>query len=245
LEELHRKHEVQRGIWVPTQHLLWDQGKPRKTLIELAGRRTFRMHTDCQSQSYITSDSQSVSPSCVRYPSGTRDQFFFLLEIFFRQLRVCCFVSQSLTRGRVCNLLLLLVLARAVRGTQDHILLSQFSRLPQPGGPGLRIYIPQEQGVPRENTASHNPRVTAWSHCQLKLPQPGGPGPGIYIARNRVAQEKTPLPPIPVSHNDVTISAAPPFPMAPPVCYVVWCEVFQCCVAVHCALTPITGISSD
>jgi hypothetical protein len=37
---LHEKHAVQRGIWVPTQHLLWDQGKPRKTLIELAGRRT-------------------------------------------------------------------------------------------------------------------------------------------------------------------------------------------------------------
>jgi hypothetical protein len=34
---LHEKHAVQRGIWVPTQHLLWDQGKPRKTLIELAG----------------------------------------------------------------------------------------------------------------------------------------------------------------------------------------------------------------
>jgi hypothetical protein len=33
---LHEKHAVQRGIWVPTQHLLWDQGKPRKTLIELA-----------------------------------------------------------------------------------------------------------------------------------------------------------------------------------------------------------------
>jgi hypothetical protein len=29
---LHEKHAVQRGIWVPTQHLLWDQGKPRKTL---------------------------------------------------------------------------------------------------------------------------------------------------------------------------------------------------------------------
>jgi hypothetical protein len=26
---LHEKHAVQRGIWVPTQHLLWDQGKPR------------------------------------------------------------------------------------------------------------------------------------------------------------------------------------------------------------------------
>jgi hypothetical protein len=43
---LHEKHAVQRGIWVPTQHLLWDQGKPRKTLMELAGRRTFRMQTD-------------------------------------------------------------------------------------------------------------------------------------------------------------------------------------------------------
>jgi hypothetical protein len=42
---LHEKHAVQRGIWVPTQHLLWDQGKARKTLIELAGRRTFRMQT--------------------------------------------------------------------------------------------------------------------------------------------------------------------------------------------------------
>jgi hypothetical protein len=57
-------------------------------------------------------------------------------------------------RGRVCNLLLLLVLASAVPleyescGTQDHILLSQFLRLPQPGEPGPRIYIPQEQGGP-------------------------------------------------------------------------------------------------
>jgi hypothetical protein len=40
-----------------------------------------------------------------RRPSGTRDQFFFLLEIFFRQLRVYYFVTPSLTRGRVCNLL--------------------------------------------------------------------------------------------------------------------------------------------
>jgi hypothetical protein len=33
---LREKHAVQREIWVPTQHSLWDQGKPRKTLIELA-----------------------------------------------------------------------------------------------------------------------------------------------------------------------------------------------------------------
>jgi hypothetical protein len=88
----------------------------------------------------------------VRPPSGTRDQFFFLLEIFFAQLRVCYFVAPFLTKGRVCNLLFLLVLSSAIplgsesRGTQDYILLSQFLRLPQPGGPSPRIYIPQEQG---------------------------------------------------------------------------------------------------
>jgi hypothetical protein len=55
-------------------------------------------------------------PVClgVRHPSGTRDQFCFLPEMLFRQLRVCYFVTPSLTRGRVCNLLLLLVLASAV-----------------------------------------------------------------------------------------------------------------------------------
>jgi hypothetical protein len=41
----------------------------------------------------------------VRRPSGTCDQFYLLLEIFFRQLRVCYFVAPSLTRGLVCNLL--------------------------------------------------------------------------------------------------------------------------------------------
>jgi hypothetical protein len=50
----------------------------------------------------------------VRPPSGTRDQFFFLLDIFFGHLRVCYSVAPSLTRGRVCNLLLLLDLASAV-----------------------------------------------------------------------------------------------------------------------------------
>jgi hypothetical protein len=50
----------------------------------------------------------------VRTQSWTHDQFLFLLDIFFRQLRVCYFVAPSLTRGRVCNLLLLLILASAV-----------------------------------------------------------------------------------------------------------------------------------
>jgi hypothetical protein len=89
---------------------------------------------------------------CVRRPSGTRYLFYFNLEIFFRQLHFCNFVAPSLTRGRVCKLLvqLLLGIARAVTlgskscRTHGHILLS-LMRLPQPGGPGTRIYIPQEQ----------------------------------------------------------------------------------------------------
>jgi hypothetical protein len=58
-------------------------------------------------------------------------------------------------RGRVCNLpvLLLLFLARSAtlwsqsRTPHDYILLSHM-RFPQLGGPGPRIYIPQEQGGP-------------------------------------------------------------------------------------------------
>jgi hypothetical protein len=71
----------------------------------------------------------------VTHSSKTRDQFFFLLEIVFKQLRVSYFVAPSLPRGRVSKLLLLLVLASVVplrsesRGTQDHILFSKFLRL--------------------------------------------------------------------------------------------------------------------
>jgi hypothetical protein len=47
--------------------------------------------------------SRPVRPG-VRRPSGTRDKFFFLLEISFRQLWLCYFVVPSLTRGQLCNL---------------------------------------------------------------------------------------------------------------------------------------------
>jgi hypothetical protein len=93
----------------------------------------------------------------------------FLVEIFFGQLSVCYFVAPSLTRGRVCNLLLLLVLVSAVpfgsesRGTQDHILLSQFLRLPQPGEPGPRIYIPQELDGPDIPLGTGFARRTEWT----------------------------------------------------------------------------------
>jgi hypothetical protein len=73
----------------------------------------------------------------------------------FFQLNTCGhspYVTCCLTRGCVCRLQLLLVLASAVtlrsesRGTHDHILLSQIPDFPNLGGPGLRIYIPQAVG---------------------------------------------------------------------------------------------------
>jgi hypothetical protein len=95
-------------------------------------------------------------PVClgVRHPSVTPDQFFFLLEISFRQLRVCYFVAPSLTCGRVC-----ILLYNCFWALPEQSLLSRrpaeltaifycHLRLPQPGGPGPCIYIPQEQGGP-------------------------------------------------------------------------------------------------
>jgi hypothetical protein len=88
-----------------------------------------------RSQSYITTDSQSAIPSWCQAPIWDTRPIFFILEIFFKQLRVYYFLAPSLTRGRACNLLLLPVLVSAVplgyesRGTQNHILLSHL-RLP-------------------------------------------------------------------------------------------------------------------
>jgi hypothetical protein len=76
-------------------------------------------------------------------------------RIFF-QLNTCGYspyVTSPLTRGWVCCLQLLLVLASAVilgsesRGARPYLTVSD-SRLHQLGEPGPRIYFPQEQGGP-------------------------------------------------------------------------------------------------
>jgi hypothetical protein len=80
-----------------------------------------------ESESCITTDGQSTNLSWNKAPIlGLRPDFFTR-----RQLRVCWCGAFSLTRGRVCRLHLLLVLASALifgtecRGTRDLILLSQ------------------------------------------------------------------------------------------------------------------------
>jgi hypothetical protein len=73
-------------------------------------------------------------PVChgIKHPSGVYDQIF----ITVRPLRVSWCGAFSLTRGRVCRLQFLLVLASAVifesdpRGTRDRILLSQIRDFP-------------------------------------------------------------------------------------------------------------------
>jgi hypothetical protein len=76
-----------------------------------------------------------------------------LMTVFF-QLNICGYspyVTSSLTRGWVCNLRLLLVLASLVilrsESSGPHFTLLD-AQLSQIGGPSPRIYIPQKQGGP-------------------------------------------------------------------------------------------------
>jgi hypothetical protein len=81
---------VQHGIWVQTQHLLWNQGKPWKTLIELAGRRTFRMQLTSSQQSSIKSANPNISP----YSLLLYFLFCFFFFLFFSpHNKLFCFYS--------------------------------------------------------------------------------------------------------------------------------------------------------
>jgi hypothetical protein len=81
---------------------------------------------DCQSQSHITTDGQSVSLG-VEPHLGLMTSYLLLFDSY----RLVFCGAPSLTRGQVCRLQLLLALAGAASlgseslGTRNHILLSQ------------------------------------------------------------------------------------------------------------------------
>jgi hypothetical protein len=121
---------------------------------------------ESQSQNHVTIDGQSASLSWNKaLVWGLRPEFYYCL-----QLRVCGGGTLSLTSGRVCRLQLLLALARAVffrvrvpRYSSPCFAVSD-SRLPQPGGPGPRIYIPPGAGwpsyTPRDRVPFSSPPTT-------------------------------------------------------------------------------------
>jgi hypothetical protein len=101
--------------------------------------------TFLSSSSYIATDSLSPNLFWCWAPIRSLRSHCITVE----HLRSSCFESPSLTRGRVCNLLVqytVTLWSKSCR-THYHILLSHL-RLPQRGGPGHRIYIPRKQGSP-------------------------------------------------------------------------------------------------
>jgi hypothetical protein len=83
--------------------------------------------------------------------SGSGSCYFATDGLFITvgHLRPSCCGAPSLTRGRVCNLIVqfTVTLLSKSRRTHDHILLYHL-RLHQPGASCPCIYIPQEQGGP-------------------------------------------------------------------------------------------------
>jgi hypothetical protein len=136
-------------------------------------------HTTIRVSYFTTSGLPSISSSWCQALWDTRLEFLF-------QLNICKHTTSSLTKGWVGGLQLLLAFASAVilgsefSGTRDHILLSQI-RLPQRGGPGSHIYIPQEQGGPVISAGTGFPFLPLlrlaglwWRYLNPPAP-PGGP----------------------------------------------------------------------
>jgi hypothetical protein len=127
----------------------------------------------CQSQSYVTTDSQCSSLSWCQPAFWAQDQIF----VTVRHFRVCCCGAPSLMRGRVCRLQLLLVLASAVilgsdsRGTHDHILLFQIQYSPNLEGQ-VPVFIPQEQGGRVIPPRHWDGRSVGWLNCCWLSPTP-------------------------------------------------------------------------
>jgi hypothetical protein len=99
-----------------------------------------------KSKSKLLYDWQSVCPG-IEYSCGICDQILFPVEILLSEM--CCLLSvgHPLWQEDGSAICIVIIQWSESLRTRNHILLSHL-RLPQPGGPGSRICIPQEQGGP-------------------------------------------------------------------------------------------------
>jgi hypothetical protein len=123
---------------------------------------------------YFTTDGHSVSMSWYRAPLwDLRPDVTSCRNVAVWNLRSCFCLASCLTRGRVCNLQCNFSVVRVAQN-RNHTLLSHL-RLSQPGGPGSRIYIPQEQGgpviPPGTGLISGIALIILYSHFICSLPQ--------------------------------------------------------------------------
>ena len=74
--------------WVPSQPLLMDTGKPRKTCVEVAGRRTFRILPSRQQSGYNNSSPVTIQQS--GYNTAVRLQYSSPV-VGIRETTRCCY----------------------------------------------------------------------------------------------------------------------------------------------------------
>jgi hypothetical protein len=99
-----------------------------------------------RSRSYFTTDSQSVCLG-IEHPCEICDQILLPVGMLLSEICGLVSVGRPLWRedgSAICSVIT--QWSESLR-TRNHTLLCHL-RLPQPGGPGSRIYIPQEQGSP-------------------------------------------------------------------------------------------------
>jgi hypothetical protein len=121
----------------------------------------------------------------IEHPWGTCDQI--LLPVRMLLSEICSLVSIGCPLWREDGSAICGVIAQWSESlwTRNLTLLSHL-RLPQPGGPGSRIYIPQEQGGAVISPGTEFPLFASYDSQSygesiLTLPWPGGPGSRIYI----------------------------------------------------------------
>jgi hypothetical protein len=121
--------------------------------------------------------SQSVCLG-IEHPCGTCDHILFPVGMLLSEICFSCIYGAP---PAICSVIT--QWSESLK-TRNHTLLSHL-RLPQPAGPGSRIYITQEQGgqlYPWEMGSLYVVSYDSHGYGRgiLTLPLPGGTGPCIY-----------------------------------------------------------------